>query len=193
MWNSSKGRNGTGDSRQEEIQCPPEIEHALCVAEIDPPLRTYYNKVTANEIQHLWPWEEISPFMLAHPSSFTSYMSSSSSKYFTFLSIGSPYYLSSNVKLASFPLSLILFCYCCWQKLSFSTSPHQYQKLSRLCKTRQAPCHNILVISSVANDVLTSHVLLILHPRPTPTHHNFMSLPCNHYNIEPGKYWPHVT
>ena len=65
MWNSSKGRNGTGDSRQEEIQCPPEIEHALCVAEIDPPLgRTYYNKVTANEIQHLWPWEEISPFML---------------------------------------------------------------------------------------------------------------------------------
>ena len=111
----------------------------------------------------------------AHLYSFTSYMSSSSSKYFTFLSIGSPYYLSSNVELASFLLSLILFCYCGWQKLSFSTSPHQYQKLSRLCKTRQAPCHNILVISSVANDVLTSHVLLILHPRPTPTHHNFMS------------------
>ena len=116
-------------------------------------------------------------------------MSSSSSKYFTFLSIGSPYYLSSNVKVASFPLSLILFC---WQKLSFSTSPHQYQKLSRLCKTRQAPCHNILVISSVANDVLTSHVLLILHPRPTPTHHNFMSplfpviiITSNLVNIDP--------
>ena len=172
MWNSSKGRNGTGDSRQEEIQCPPEIEHALCVAEIDPPLRTYYNKVTANEIQHLWPWEEINPFMLTRPPLLPTCLALALNiSHFCQLVLHTICQAMLNWPVS---LSLILFCYCCWQKLSFITSPHQYQKLSRLCKTRQAPCHNILVISSVANDVLTSHVLLILHPRPTPTHHNFM-------------------
>ena len=119
----------SGDSHQEETQCSSR-NRTRAVRHRNRTATLYLHKVTAAETQHLWPWEEINPFILTHPSLLPVCLASPplfQAKFQTFLLLGAPaLHTIRQISVAalicvtwavSFSYS-ILFCYRCWHNWS---------------------------------------------------------------------------